>query len=147
MRVAVAVAALVLSSAVSGLAQPRLANQLPMRVGDVVSISAVVTGYEPPARDPVSCMIVTFADVPFVSSPNVLLTTSSVNFVASPIWVENRRFGLCVNGTQSAAAPRPLDIHLLIQGAVPGSTAMDVPFHLLATPVGGLDELLKLRSR
>ena len=126
--------------------QGQPANQLATRVGDVLTISAVVSSQSGPDAPSTSCMIITYPDAPFGNAPNVLLTTSSFHFVASAIWVESRRFGLCVDRKTPAPA-EPLHVYMLIQGAVPDGTSTAGPLHLTSTPVKGLDELKRLRGQ
>jgi hypothetical protein len=139
MRTIVTLAALALWPGLAfAQAQPgQLGNQLPMRVGDVLSISATLAA----AQGAPPCTIVTFADVPFAKRPNVLLTAASAT--ASLVWVESRRVGLCVDGRSAGG---PLEIYMVIQGAVPESTPATAAFHLTSTPVGSRDELVRLKS-
>jgi hypothetical protein len=120
-------------------------NQVAMRVGNTFSVSAVVPGTATPTQPITFCYIITFPGIPYIAPPNVLLTSASVHFIASPIWVETNRFGLCIDRKTVPASIQSLNIYMLIQGALsPTIRDEDVKAHLQAIPVASYEELLKL---
>jgi len=121
-------------------------NQVPVRVGNTFSVTAVLPGTTGPGQATSFCVIITFPGIPYASPPNVLLTSASVHYIASPIWIETNRFGLCVDPKTAPGSVQSLNIYMLIQGFLAGAIAegkaIDSQLHV--TPVKDLDELLRL---
>jgi hypothetical protein len=121
-------------------------NQVPVRVGNTFSVSAFLPGTTGPGQATTFCVIITFPGIPYVAPPNVLLTSASVHFIASPIWIETNRFGLCVDRKTPPASVQSLNIYMLIQGMLaPTATEQKhIEHQLYVTPVKDLEELLRL---
>jgi hypothetical protein len=121
-------------------------NQVAMRVGNTFSVSAYVPGMANPSQPITFCYIITFPGIPYTAPPNVLLTSASVHFIASPIWIETNRFGLCVDRKTQPASIQSLNIYMLIQGALAATLAKDtlIDATLQVVPVESYEELLRL---
>ena len=121
-------------------------NQVAFRVDNTFSVSAYVPGTTGPGQASTFCVIITFAGIPYAAPPNVLLTSASVHFIASPIWIETNRFGLCVDRKTPPASVQSLNVYMLIQGVLTAAAAEQktIEPRLTVMPVKDLEELLRL---
>ncbi|MGH8248819.1 MAG: hypothetical protein ACREUU_20610 [Gammaproteobacteria bacterium] len=128
------------------MASVQPSNQVAVRVGNTFSVSAVLPGTTGPGQATTFCVIITFPGIPYAAPPNVLLTSASVHFIASPIWIETNRFGLCVDRKTPPASVQSLNVYMLIQGILASTVAEDkaIDCEVFVTPVKDLDELLRL---
>lgn len=86
-------------------------------VGNTRILSAFLVGMTGPGGLG-SCARVDFLGFSFVSPPNVLLTSSSVHFIASPIWITPTAIGICTNKVSEPATVQSLNVQLLIHGVL-----------------------------